>query len=186
MILVDMISAKYLMYDSLLHHIRHDLEVYGPCNNVGWMSPKVRVSVWQYSFKLLYLKRGQAYLKPYIVDLWLSVQKKVLKVYGTTEDIHVGHLLPSLKRHLSLFRFLVVFVKGEPHTHPSAREWRLKKWAWRWRVSKLGLRLTSRTDGWGWWRWWRPRYPRCQQEHGGKPLLKNKRWAFSGHPQRQI
>lgn len=161
LVVFDMISAKYLMYDSLLHHIRHDLEVYGPRNNAGWMSPKVRVSIWQYSFKLLYLKRGKAYLKPYIVDSWLSVG-------------HLGHLLPFLRRHLSLFRFLEVFVKGEPHTHPSAREWRLKKWAWRWRVSKLGLRLTSRTGGWGWWRWWPPHYPRCQPEHGGKPLLKIK------------
>lgn len=100
--------------------------------------------------------------------------KKGVKVYHTTEDIHVSHLLPFLKRRLSLSRFLVVFVKGEPHTHPSAKEWRLKKWAWRWRVSKLGLRLTSRTGGWGWWRWWPPHYPRCQPEHGGKPLLKIK------------
>lgn len=35
LVFFDMISAKYLMYDSLLHHIRHDLEVYGSCNNVS-------------------------------------------------------------------------------------------------------------------------------------------------------
>lgn len=51
-------------------------------------------------------------------------KKKVLNVYimTTTEDIHVGHLLPFLVRCLGLFHFLVGFVKGEPHMHPSARE----------------------------------------------------------------
>lgn len=28
-------SRSYLMYDPLLHHVGHDLEVYGPCNNTG-------------------------------------------------------------------------------------------------------------------------------------------------------
>lgn len=31
----DINSATYLMYDPLLHYVRHDLEVYGPCDNTG-------------------------------------------------------------------------------------------------------------------------------------------------------
>lgn len=31
----DITSVKYLMYDPLLHHVRHDLEVDGPCNDTG-------------------------------------------------------------------------------------------------------------------------------------------------------
>lgn len=46
-----------LLYDPLLHHIWHDLEVDGPCNHVGWMPPEMRVSVRQNSFNLLDLKQ---------------------------------------------------------------------------------------------------------------------------------
>lgn len=50
-------SWSYLLYDPLLHHVRHDLEVDGPCDHVGRMSPEMRVSVRQNSFDLLNLKK---------------------------------------------------------------------------------------------------------------------------------
>ena len=49
-------SPVYLLYDPLLHHIWHDLEVDGPRDHVGRMSPEMRVSVRQNPFNLLDLK----------------------------------------------------------------------------------------------------------------------------------
>lgn len=53
---LDSTVCPDLLYDPLLHHIWHDLEVDGPRNHVGWMPPEMRVSVRQNSFNLLDLK----------------------------------------------------------------------------------------------------------------------------------
>lgn len=53
---LDSTVSTDLLYDPLLHHICHDLEVDGPCDHVGWMPPEMRVSVRQHSFDLLNLK----------------------------------------------------------------------------------------------------------------------------------
>lgn len=157
----DINSAKYLVDDPLLHHIRHDLEVDGPCNNTGWMSPKVWVPVWQHPFNLLNLKRQKKKKKSYLEPCKGSSMI-------SAEDIHV---LPFPTHCSGLFRFLVGFVEGEPHTRPSAKEWHWRKSAGRWRVNKWGQRSTSQTDGWGWWRWWPQHFPRYQPGRGGKHLL---------------
>lgn len=46
----------YLLDDSLLHDVRHDLEVDGPCDHVGRVPPEMWVSVRQNALDLLDLK----------------------------------------------------------------------------------------------------------------------------------
>ena len=50
-------ADPYLLYDSLLQHLRHHLDVNGPRHHAGRVPPEVSVSVGKDAVDLLHLKR---------------------------------------------------------------------------------------------------------------------------------